>query len=195
MCVVAEPLIDRFMNGRDAVPTGNRHPRMAPHGIFPAAGDDRWVSIAVADDEQWQRLIDLMARPAWACDAGLAQAPQRVRAAALIETGLARWTGTRTQADLAASLRGAGIACSPVQDIAAQWADPHFAARALRQPATHPLSGPEMLYRTPWNMECSRPEIRASSPLLGQDNDHVFESLLGLDADQVARLKADGVIA
>ena len=97
MCVVAEPLIDRFMNGRDAVPTGNRHPRMAPHGIFPAAGDDRWVSIAVADDEQWQRLIDLMARPAWACDAGLAQAPQRVRAAALIETGLARWTGTRTQ--------------------------------------------------------------------------------------------------
>ena len=195
MCVVAEPLIDRFMNGRDAVPTGNRHPRMAPHGIFPAAGDDRWVSIAVADDEQWQRLIDLMARPAWACDAGLAQAPQRVRAAALIETGLARWTGTRTQADLAASLRGAGIACSPVQDIAAQWADPHFAARALRQPATHPLSGPEMLYRTPWNMECSRPEIRASSPLLGQDNDHVFESLLGLDADEVARLKADGVIA
>jgi crotonobetainyl-CoA:carnitine CoA-transferase CaiB-like acyl-CoA transferase len=82
-----------------------------------------------------------------------------------------------------------------VQDIATQWADPHFTARGIRQQATHPINGPEWLYTAPWTMEHNRPEIRASAPLLGQHNDHVFRTLLGLDADHVERLKADGVIA
>ena len=195
LAVMADPVIDYFMNGREAAPTGNRHPAMAPHGIYPAAGSDCWISIAVADDAQWQTLVGLMEAPAWAVDPRLAHAHGRLACCDLLDGELARWTAGREQARLVGLLRGAGIACSPVQDIAAQWADPHFAARRLRQPTLHPLSGPELLYRTPWNMERSRPEIRASAPLLGQDNDYVFETLLGLDPDHLARLKADGVIA
>ena len=195
LSVVAEPVIDHFMNGRDALPTGNRHSHMAPHGIYPAAGSDRWVSIAVADDLQWQTLVGLMARPDWAADAALARAQQRVSRGEELDRGLAQWTAAREQAALVALLRTAGIACSPVQDIAAQWTDPQFAARGLRHRVTHPISGPELLYRTPWNMERSRPEIRASAPLLGQHNDYVFKTLLGLGDDQLARLQADGVVA
>src|SRR2546430_8373415 len=36
--------------------SGNDHPRMAPHGVYPAAGEDRWVAIAVASDAEWQAL-------------------------------------------------------------------------------------------------------------------------------------------
>ena len=71
LAVIAEPVIDYFMNGREARPEGNGHPSMAPHGIYPAAGDDRWVSIAVADDAQWQCLVELMDKPAWAADPAL----------------------------------------------------------------------------------------------------------------------------
>ncbi len=195
LAVVAEPAIDYFMNGRDAMPTGNRHRQMAPHGIYPAAGIDRWVSIAVADDAQWQNLVDLMERPDWAVDPALASAQGRVLRWAELDRGLAHWTAGCLQLDLVTLLRSKGIACSPVQDIAAQWADPHFAARGLRQGVTHPISGPELLYRTPWNMEHSRPEIRASAPLLGQHNDHVFKTLLGLGDEDLARLQADGVVA
>ena len=195
LAVVAEPVIDYFMNGRDAVPTGNRHRQMAPHGIYPAAGDERWVSIAVADNAQWQTLSGLMERPAWASDPALADAGERVSRWAELDRELACWTRSHEQAHLVALLRAAGIACSPVQDIAAQWADPHFAARGLRQSATHPIAGPELLYRTPWNMEVNRPEIRASAPLLGQHNDYVFKTLLGLGDADVARLKAAGVLA
>ncbi len=195
LAVVAEPVIDYFMNGRDAVPSGNRHRQMAPHGIYPAAGTDRWVSIAVADDAQWQTLIGLMQRPDWASDPAFADAGERVSRWAELDRELACWTATHEQAHLVAWLRGAGIACSPVHDIAAQWADPHFAARGLRQSVTHPTSGPELLYRTPWNMEVNRPEIGASAPLLGQHNDYVFKTLLGLGDDELARLQADGVVA
>ena len=195
LAVIAEPLIDQMMNGREAAPAGNRHPRMAPHGIYPAAGEDRWVSIAVADDLQWRSLVDLMGQPAWALDPALAQATQRVARCADIDSALAQWTAGHAPEWLVARLRATGIACTPVQDIAAQWADPHFTARGIRQQATHPINGPEWLYTAPWTMEHNRPEIRASAPLLGQHNDHVFRTLLGLDADHVERLKADGVIA
>ena len=195
LAVIAEPVIDYFMNGREARPEGNGHPSMAPHGIYPAAGDDRWVSIAVADDAQWQCLVELMDKPAWAADPALDRLQGRIARRAEIDRQLALWARQHEATHLVTNLRRAGIACSPVQDIAAQWADPHFQARGIRQDAHHPLTGPESLYRAPWAMECSRPEIGASAPLLGQHNDYVFETLLGLAPDHVAGLKADGVIA
>ena len=195
LAVIAEPVIDYFMNGREARPEGNGHPSMAPHGIYPAAGDDRWVSIAVADDAQWQCLVELMDKPAWAADPALVRLQGRIASRAEIDRQLALWARQHEATHLVTNLRRAGIACSPVQDIAAQWADPHFQARGIRQDAHHPLTGPESLYRAPWAMECSRPEIGGSAPLLGQHNDYVFETLLGLAPDHVAGLKAKGVIA
>lgn len=195
LAVFAEPLIDHAMNGRAAHATGNSHATMAPHGIYPAAGDDAWVSIAVADDTQWQALIRHMGAPGWAGAARFATACERLRHAAELDAELAAWTRLQEPQSLASQLRSAGIACSPVQDIAAQWADPQFVARGIRQETTHRLTGTEYLYRTPWTMERNGPQIQASAPLLGEHNDHVFQDLLGLDAQEVAQLKADGVIA
>lgn len=195
LAVIAEPIIDYGINARQAAPTGNRHPAMAPHGIYPACGDDAWVSIAVADDGEWKSLVDLMERPAWALDAAFGRAAGRLAAGAEIDRRLALWTANHQQSHLVARLRAAGIACSPVQDIPAQRADPGLQARGMRGEANHPITGPESLYRVPWKMERCRPEIRSSAPLLGQHNEYVFQTLLGLDAERVARLVADGVIA
>ena len=62
------------MNGhktrRPGFPTGNRleHPQAAPHGVYPSLGDDRWVAIAVFDDDDWQRLVEALGSPDWAAD-------------------------------------------------------------------------------------------------------------------------------
>jgi crotonobetainyl-CoA:carnitine CoA-transferase CaiB-like acyl-CoA transferase len=195
LAVVAEPVIDRFMNGRDARPAGNRHPSMAPHGIYPARGTDRWVSIAVADDERWARLVELMGRPAWALDPDLAHVARRVARANGLDEALGWWTASQEPSALVSALRAAGIACSPVQDVAAQHADPHFEGRGLRVGVTHAINGPERLYRTPWSMEHHRPEMHHSAPLLGQDNAYVFGTLLGLRSSEIERLQTTGVIA
>lgn len=195
LSVIAEPLIDNFMNQRDAAPTGNRHPAMAPHGIYACAGDNQWVSIAVADDAQWQALVAQLSSPDWARAAELANARGRLQRQDMIDAALSSWTRGQAQAKLVAQLRAAGIACSPVQDIAAQWADPQFQARQVRRPAVHPISGPEHLYRAPWTMETNAPEITGSAPLLGQHNDYVFGELLGIGHEELARLKDSGVVA
>ena len=41
-------LLDYTVNGRVQGRVGNRDRDLAPHGVYPAAGDDRWVAIAVA---------------------------------------------------------------------------------------------------------------------------------------------------
>lgn len=195
MAVTAEPAIDALLNGRDAAPMGNRHRSMAPHGIYPVVGDDRWVSIAVADDAQWASLVAVMGAPEWASDPTLERACVRLGRVDAIDDALSRWTAGQDGAALVAGLRAAGIACSPVADVHAQWRDPHFAARGLREPVVHPISGPERLYRTPWRMERHPPRVAHSAPRLGEHNEYVFGTLLGLPAEEIARLAAEGVIA
>ena len=57
---LAPAILDYQVNGRVARRTGNRDPLMAPHGVYPVRGEDRWIAIAVADDEQWTALCEVL---------------------------------------------------------------------------------------------------------------------------------------
>lgn len=51
---LGEAIMDYTMNGRVQEPTGNRHPAMAPHGVYRCRGEDRWAVLSVSSDEEWQ---------------------------------------------------------------------------------------------------------------------------------------------
>ncbi len=53
------------MNQKVPEPMGNRDPSMAPHGCYPCTGEDNWVAIAVASDEQWNAFCRVMGNPEW----------------------------------------------------------------------------------------------------------------------------------
>lgn len=193
--VLLEPILRWTMNRELSRPRGNRHSHHAPHGIFPAAGEGQWLSIAVPDDDAWQALVDLMGRPGWALDPELAAAAGRRAAADRIEPMLAAWTRAEPRDSLVQRLRDRGIAASPVLNVTQQWTDPHYVARALRHPTEHPYLGVQQIYRTPWTMSRTPPVVRRAAPLLGSDNERVFGGLLGLPEEEIARLQAEGVIA
>ena len=75
--------IEQSANGRVAPRTGNRHPSFVPHGVFPSAGADKWVSIAVTDDAMWSALARLIgiADPALATAAGRRAQEDRIESA------------------------------------------------------------------------------------------------------------------
>lgn len=195
LSVLAEPLMDFVLNRRLSPPPGNTHPFMAPHGIFPAAGDDRWISIAVGSDAEWQSLRAIMGDPAWARAPDLSTAPGRVRDRAAIEAAIGAWTAQFGRDELVERLRAAHVAASPVLSAAEQWQHPHFKSRGIRQRVEHPLSGPEDLYSAPWRLSVSRPRINRSAPLLGQHNVDVLGGLLGMSTDEIDALTKAGVIA
>ena len=60
---LAPAILDYTANGRVGTRDGNRDPAMAPHGVYPCRGEDRWCAIACANDEQWASLAGIMGHP------------------------------------------------------------------------------------------------------------------------------------
>ena len=68
MHFLAPALLDYTVNGPGGGARRQRDPDMAPHGVYPAAGEDRWVAVACQDDAAWPALCAVMARPDLAAD-------------------------------------------------------------------------------------------------------------------------------
>ena len=92
--------------------------------------------------------------------------------------------------------RGAahGVAAAPVLGLEAHETHPHFRARNVVVPVTHPEAGEFALYRSPIGLSATPGHIDRAAPCLGEHNDHVFLDLLGLSPGEYEALKSDGVI-
>ena len=63
---LAPMLVDYFASGRVLGPTGNRSDRYAPHGAYRCADEDgheRWIAIAVANEDEWQAMMATLGNP------------------------------------------------------------------------------------------------------------------------------------
>ena len=188
-------LIDSQVRGRQSPTMGNAHPDMAPHGIFPAMGQDAWLTIAVVAETQWQALTRVADGEPWAADARFRTLDGRLAAVDALDAAIARWTSKHERDALVARLRAAGIAASPVFTIEEQWRDAHFAARQVKQAINIPVYGSEDVFKAPWRFSDFAPKISACGPTTGQHNEQVFGELLGLTLDEIAELRQSGVIA
>ena len=190
-----EPLMDWFMNGRVWGRQGSRHLSMAPHGNYPCRGDDAWVAIAVEDDAAWSRLVGALGGSARLDDPRFATLAGRQACAEDLDVRLSEWTRGRAPWEATETLQRAGVAAFPVYGLEEQAADPHFRARGLLVRPEHPRIGPVPVFAHPIKLSDTPGEVRATAPMLGEHNAKVFQELLGLSAQEIARLSAEGVIA
>ena len=188
-------LIDSQLRGAQSRPMGNSHPDIAPHGIYPAAGCDAWLTLAATDDRQWQDLCKLAGDQLWTRDARFSTLGDRIANRAELDAALAQWTAVQPRDALVAKLRTAGIASTPVLSVQEQWRDPHFAAREITREVEIPFFGTAPMFKAPWRFTDFAPKVSRCGPLMGQHNDMVFGELLGLSQHEIADLKQRGVIA
>ena len=188
-------LLDTQIHGRQPPLPANSHPTMAPHGIYPAREDDAWLSIAIANDAQWQAFTRLVPDAPWAQQSRYVHKAGRLADAVALDEALATWTANQARDGLVARLRETGIAASPVLSVEEQWCDPHFAARAIKHRVSIPTYGEEDLFCAPWRFSDFAPRITRCGPGTGEHNDYVFGELLAMPAAEIAELKSTGVIA
>ena len=188
----AEQLVEYSALGRQLPRTGNRGPRAAPQGVYPAAGFERWVAVAVADDGQWRALCDLLDRSDWAA---YDTADKRRAAADAIDAGLGEWVARHTDADAMARMNAAGVPASAVVLPAEIGGHPQLRTRSFIQPIGHPVCSEVSAAGLPFRFESSPgPWTRAPAPTLGQHNREVLGGELGLSELELAELEAKGVI-
>jgi benzylsuccinate CoA-transferase BbsF subunit len=195
MQMVGPAFMDWAMNRRVAAPIGNRHPlaAAAPHGVFPCAGDDRWISIAVVTEDEWRGLVAAMESPAWAAAPDYASGASRVAHVDALHEHVAAWTRGYDDRELAARLQRHGVAAAPVLSVADLLSDPHYRARGTFIEVRHPLGFDETIYGA--YVKTSRTEAAVrTGPRIGQDNERVFKEILGLPTERYERLVAEQVI-
>jgi len=184
-------LLDHFVNGAQAAALGNRHPAMAPHGVFPVAGDDGWIAIACQDDGEWAALCDL---------AGFGPADRALDLAGRladqdrIETLIAEWSAGRDGADLERRLQDAGVAAHTAQTSAQLAADPQLAHRRHFRQVDHSVHGTVWVEGPRFQMSRSQVELTHGGPSYGEHTFEVLENVLGYDADRIAELAVAGVL-
>jgi crotonobetainyl-CoA:carnitine CoA-transferase CaiB-like acyl-CoA transferase len=190
---LTESIVTYTANGDVLDRLGNRSRHAAPHGVFPCAGDDRWIAIAVHDDDDWQRLVHVLGAPAWAADPALGTTAARVARVDEIEQHLAEWTRGQDAAALAERLQAAGIDAAPVEDFADLHADPQLAHRGHFRPVDHAVLGRHPVETHAMRFSAMEPSIDLPAPLLGQHTEHVLRERLGMSAEEFARLRDAGV--
>nr|WP_183372881.1 CoA transferase [Gordonia humi] len=199
--LLGSDLLDTLVNDRPGrradYPRGNRleYPDAAPHGVYPAAGDDQWVAIAVFSDDEWQALRTAMDDPAWTAEERFATIPARIANQDDLDKRIGEWSRGRDKHDVMTLLQNAGVTAAAVQnamDLVEH--DPQIAERGTFFELDHPVIGPALFEGFPGRFGTSRPDNWRSAPLLGEDNAYVFGELLGRDADTLAQLSAEGVI-
>ena len=186
--------ITQAMTGAPPERLGRRHPLHVPHGVFPCAGEDRWIAAAVTVDEAWPALARLLGREDWAADPALATPEGRRAIEDEIEQALAAFTAAREPQAAAEALRGAGVAAAPTVRSADLLSDPLLAARGFWVEIDRAHVGPKPHPLNPWSYDGVRTPIRSPAPTLGEHTEAVLRDLLNLPEAEIEALRAEGVV-
>ncbi|MEE9284968.1 MAG: CoA transferase [Dehalococcoidia bacterium] len=187
------PIMDYMFNGRIQYPKANRDDLMAPHGVYPSKGRDRWVSIAVKTEEEWLALCDAMERPDLADDERFADLYSRQMHHDELDRIIGQWTSSQTHRQVTRKLQRAGIAAFPSLSAKETFDDRHYAARNDWVEVDHPL-GKEVIYGMPWKLSKTPGGIQRPAPMMGQHNQFVYGEILGRPAAEVTALEAEKVL-
>ena len=194
--LLGEAMMDYAFNGRVQEPAGNRSANAALQGVYPCAGADRWIAIAVESDAQWQSLRAVMGDPPWADDVGLATAEGRRVRHDEIDGALAAWTREFDHHDLMHRLQQRGVPAGAVLTGSELLRDAQLQARGWWEELVPPeVAEAHRFITAPWRLSASRFRPSTPAPLLGEHNDHVYREILGLGAEEYGALQEAGVIS
>ena len=195
IALLGPAVLEWTANGRVAQRRGNQHLACAPHGVYPCAGADRWIAIAVTSDAAWDSVIEVLDRPAWMLDAALRDAAARFERRAEIDAKLAESTRRHEAVPLMQAPQARGVAAGAVRDVAdLMQRDPQLRHRGHWVQLDHPEMGPSIYNAPAFRMSGLEPVPRVPAPLLGQHTDEVLRDLLAMSDADIAALREDGVL-
>jgi crotonobetainyl-CoA:carnitine CoA-transferase CaiB-like acyl-CoA transferase len=182
------------LTGEEPQRRGNRSPYFAPHNSYRCAGEDRWVAIAVTNDEEWRQLAQLVGGSELSTDPRFATLAGRLENEDQLDDLISGWTVDKKAYDLCHLLQREGVPASPVMGGPDLLADPHYAARGTFVRVNHEQVGEKTYPGIPWKMSATPGKARWASPTLGQHNRQIYGELLAMPTDDITALEEQGII-
>ena len=191
---LADAVMDYTMNGRIQTAMGNRHPYMAPHGVYRCRGDDDWVAIAVSSDEEWEGFCRALGNPDWCSEERFSTALGRLENQDELDKLVEEWTCHHDNYEVMHILQKEGIAAGPVISQRDAFRDAQLVSRGFFEAVSHREAGTHLYPGMLWKMPKTPLSIRKPPPCLGEHNDYVFKDILGMSDEEVAELEKENII-
>ena len=193
VATLANQAMNYLATGNNPRRLGNAHPNIVPYQAFQTG--DGYIILAVGNDAQFARFCDLAGRADLAADARFQKNSERVKHREALIPEVVDIMRQRSSADWLEMLNARGIPCGPINNLDQVFFDPQVKHRGLQLELEHPSAGAVASVANPIRLSQTPVEYDRSPPLLGQHTDEVLASVLELDAEVIASLRADDVIA
>jgi crotonobetainyl-CoA:carnitine CoA-transferase CaiB-like acyl-CoA transferase len=181
-----------FSTGKPPRRIGNLHPNIVPYQPFRSS--DGEVIVACGNDNLFRKFCEAAGCNELAQDPRFATNGKRVENRVEITRLIQEIFGRKTTAEWLALLESAGVPNGPINNLAQVFEEPQVKARGVKIELEHPAAGKLPLVGSPMRFSGTPLEYKLAPPLLGEHTDRVLNEMLGLSADQIAKLRGDGAI-
>jgi crotonobetainyl-CoA:carnitine CoA-transferase CaiB-like acyl-CoA transferase len=194
-CIVAingYQAMNHFMSGKIPQRMGNMHPNMVPYQVFRCKEGE--VIVAVGNDSQYASFCEVIGRRDLAGDPRfLTVGLRNVNRDALIPQ-IAETMLTRTMKEWVQRMGAANVPCGPINNMQQVFEDPQVRHRQMKLSLPHSVGGDIPSLANPIRFSDTPIRYRHAAPTLGEHTDEVLSGRLGMPADQIAALKARGIV-
>lgn len=192
--LVSVETYEYLYNGIKTRRIGNKNVMLSPYGTYKASDGD--FVICCGNQKLFEQLCTrVLHRPELIEDQRFCDMPARAEHYDLLKQIIEEWTGTHTVEENVACLEREGIPTAPIMDIEQIYHDSHMRdAREMFIETEHPSLGKVVMTGTPYKLSESKAQFFHRAPYLGEHNEEVLHSMLGLNGEEICRLAREGVV-
>lgn len=193
-------IVDFSVNGRRWKRYGNSSPYKlaAPHGVYRARADDRWIAVACFTEGEWDGLTSILGASEWSRDTRFLTIQDRLANQGELDRLIQMQTVEWDAYELMAALQARGVPAGVCQTAEDRYeTDPQLAhlnwTVELKQTeiGIWPVREfPVKFSTTPAYMGGI---VDRHGPSYGEDSHWVLSSILGLEDEEIARMGIEGV--
>lgn len=187
-------LLDCTVNGVVQERIGNRDLNVAPHGVYPAQGKDRWIALAVETEAQWEALCAAMERPDLRQDGRFTTVADRLAHQDELDAAVGAWTVKLDAAQLETVLQARGVPAHVVSTMAELSNDPQLLHQHHFVELEHPTLGKTVVEAPRSRLSRTPAQVRYSTPTLGRDSQHLLTTILGYSEEKISEVTAGGAL-
>ena len=186
-------ILEYTANGREQCRIGNLHPQASPHGAYRCLGEDRWCTIAIFTDQEWQNFLQVLGNPEWSQDPRFTTKAGRLEQANELDRLVENWTASYSAEQVMEMMQAAGVAAGVVQTSEEMHADPQLKHRNHYWVLNHPETGPATYDSPAYKLSKTPSQGRMPAPCLGEHNSFICTEFLGMSDEEFVGLMVEGV--
>ncbi|MEM9035047.1 MAG: CoA transferase [Actinomycetota bacterium] len=171
-----------------------RHQLITPLANRFPCGDGKWVFLQMPEDRWWPRFCEAVGREEWLADERLQTTKGRFDNMAELVDGIDETFSTRSRDEWAKIFDDAGLIWGPINDLADVVEDPQAEAAGLWAEIEHPDVGSFETVANPIGIRGVDTGPRGRAPAVGEHTGELLADL-GLDADEIDRLRSSGIVS